>query len=253
MIYKDMVRDQIMKKMDGNDNDIENNSSEDDNDHDKMDGNDDNYGVVDKRKNLDKLAYDEEQVALRSAFLSSNEKDDQQSDDDDEDNGLLKKKTKKQESIDEIERNRLEELANLNALADDSNEGETSNIIDPKGEVEDGEKFLFDFIKNKRWVDHDNFDYKEEDDNEVESDSSLAGLDKMDNFESRYNFRFEEAKGDEGATSGAGLSVVGYSRSSLSDTIRRKDETRKQKRKQRKERKENPGQSLQSYFFCLFL
>ena len=34
-----------------------------------------------------------------------------------------------------------------------------------------------------------------------------------------------------------GLSVVGYSRESLSDTIRRKDETRKLKRKQRKERK----------------
>merc|ERR1712038_1762601 len=117
---------------------------------------------------------------------------------------------------------------------------------------------------NKRWVDHEMYNYDGDDDDDedddnnnnfndedrmenlntgkigqgYDSDSSLRDLDKTDDFESRYNFRFEEANHNStGGDSGAALSVVGYARSSLSDTVRRKDEKRKIKRKQRKERK----------------
>jgi protein KRI1 len=61
-------------------------------------------------------------------------------------------------------------------------------------------------------------------------------LEKADDFESKYNFRFEEAEAASGK-SGAEFSVIGYARSGTMDTLRRKDETRKNKREERKERK----------------
>jgi len=240
-----MVREEILKKMEEkSDNDDNDSSSLDDDNHEEQrDGT-----ISENRNNVSKLAYDDEQRALRSAFLSSEDQDYHSidSDNEDDDNGWLKKK-KNTKSIDndEIEKSRLEEIENL------TKSDNVEKIIDPRGEVDDGEQFLFDFIKNKKWVDHDTFnhnnDQEESDDDKNkarsgsnsdgnESEGSLNELDKMDDFESRYNFRFEEANND-GATSGAGLSVVGYSRSSLSDTVRRKDESRKLKRQQRKERK----------------
>ena len=240
-----MVREEILKKMEEkSDNDDNDSSSLDDDNHEEQrDGT-----ISENRNNVSKLAYDDEQRALRSAFLSSEDQDYHSidSDNEDDDNGWLKKK-KNTKSIDndEIEKSRLEEIENL------TKSDNVEKIIDPRGEVDDGEQFLFDFIKNKKWVDHDTFnhnnDQEESDDDKNKarsgsnsdgnaSEGSLNELDKMDDFESRYNFRFEEANND-GATSGAGLSVVGYSRSSLSDTVRRKDESRKLKRQQRKERK----------------
>ena len=121
----------------------------------------------------------------------------------------------------------------------------------------DGDKFLLDFIKNKRWVDkdlHDSDDDSDDDGNEErgiyrskmnngddddddedghDSDASLDELEQMDAFESKYNFRFEEAAASaEAGESGAAYSVVGYARGGAhtTDTLRRKDETRKQKR-----------------------
>lgn len=248
-LYKDMVREEILKKMEGDDN-----IDDDDDENDDVETERDDDKITDKRNNVSKLAYDEEQVALRSAFLSSDGQKNDDGDDSDgnNDDGWLQKKVNKGELCDddETEKSRLEEIAKL-VTTDDSNRGDKkTKIVDPKGEIEDGEKFLFDFIKNKKWVDHDLKHEVESDDNNHkkvitgeaddgnQSDtSSLNELNKTDDFESRYNFRFEEANNDENTSSGAGLSVVGYARSSLSDTVRRKDETRKLKRQQRKERK----------------
>lgn len=258
-LYKDLVRDEIMKKIERNDVDDGNGVFDDDDDADA--GEDsrrmefDTDHITSGRDNIQKLAYDEEQVALRSAFLSSGgQNDDENESGDENDDGndsWLKKKAKDQndESDDQVEKDRLEEIDALVNHSEYSASDNTSKLQDPKGEIEDGDKFLFDFIKHKRWVDHDtlnfNGDGSDEDENNnaedeklqgYESDSSLQELNKTDDFESRYNFRFEEAI-NGGTESGAALSVVGYSRSSLSDTVRRKDETRKIKRKERKERK----------------
>ena len=72
-------------------------------------------------------------------------------------------------------------------------------------------------------------------------DESLDELDRTDEFESKYNFRFEEAvaTGGDVEASGASHSIVHYARSSQSadNVLRRKDESRRQKRLARKERK----------------
>jgi len=119
--------------------------------------------------------------------------------------------------------------------------GGNQTIKDPRGEIADGDNFLLDFIKNKKWVDRDAYqsnnlnENNDDDEASNDSDESLKDLDRMDEFESKYNFRFEEASSSQ--SSGALQSVVGYSRSSLSNTVRKKDDSRKIKREQRKERK----------------
>ncbi len=233
-LYKDMVREQVLEKM--RDGDSANDSDDEDLSDKRLD-----ISARRNRDNLTKLAYDEEQKALRAEFMD-NEED---GSDDDVDDWLVKKKKGKEEDTstsNELNNERLKEIKALRSMSDTGG----LNLADPKGEVKDGDSFLLDFITNKRWVDENEVSSDDdgparpriiggEDDDDVNynSDESLNELDRTDQFESRYNFRFEE--GNE--NSGAALSVVGYSRSALSDTIRRKDDSRKQKRQQRKERK----------------
>eukprot|EP00985_Skeletonema_marinoi_P004644 scaffold2012_cov128-Skeletonema_marinoi.AAC.10 len=78
-----------------------------------------------------------------------------------------------------------------------------------------------------------------------DDDESLEDLERMDEFESKYNFRFEEAAAAadskhnmDSMTSGASHSIVHYARGSNAENVlRRKDESRRQKRLARKERK----------------
>ena len=216
-LYKDLVRDQVLNKIKGHGD--EGSGDEEENTYRKEN--------IPKEEKLAKLAYDEEQVALRTAFLGV---DDDEGSDNDASESWLKAKKKSTSILDqEIDREREEELNDLTKLSDGS------KLLDPHGEIEDGDNFLLDFIKNKRWVDQDL--QGEEVDSDDHSDGSLKDLERMDNFESKYNFRFEEAMNEPTSNSGAGLSVVGYARTALSDTIRRKDDSRKLKRKERKERK----------------
>ena len=224
--YKDMVREEILEKMDRD----EDAGSDGDGEKERDIRRSKQYS-----EKTDKLAYDEEQKALRADFM-----DDDSDNNDEDDDWLVKKKGSNAPADGEVEKERLNQIE---ALAKTS-ETNGLKLVDPKGEVQDGDKFLLDFIKNKRWVDQNEYSDDEEDgpskpriigdnDDGNDSDASLADLERTDEFESKYNFRFEEAN----ENSGAALSVVGYSRSSLSDTIRRKDESRKLKRQQRKDRK----------------
>mmetsp|Transcript_4723 Transcript_4723/g.9032 ORF Transcript_4723/g.9032 Transcript_4723/m.9032 type:complete len:743 (-) Transcript_4723:418-2646(-) len=235
--YKDIVREEILQKM-GKDDAGNFVDSESDNEQKYI-------RLEQSQDRLKKLAYDDEQKALRKEFLQDGGDEENIGEDDDGDDDWLVKKKKSDDFKDE---NNKERLAAIDALSK-TVELNGSTSADPKGEVVDGDKFLLDFIKNKRWIDHNDNDSdddshgqtpterrvdEEMDDDGHDSDSSLKELDRTDAFESKYNFRFEEANDN----SGAGLSVIGYSRSALSDTIRRKDETRRMKRQQHKERKE---------------
>jgi len=269
--YKDLIRDQILKSMEtgqpGGDHISEDGLTRNDNsiDEEKSDWNENNSSH--------KLAYDEEQIALRDAFLniedehSTNENDNERT----EEMWVPKMKSKGHEEVgrnDTIKKLIDKEILALEASTQsrnhDSNESASNDVLnysqnghenndlsDPKGTIKNGEQFLVDFVKSKKWIDDTN-DYNKaiedaeeyntniKDDNDHNSDASLQDLENMDKFESQYNFRFEEAMTNLGSkgTSGASLSVVGYSRNSLSDTIRRKDDTRKIKRQERKSRKE---------------
>ena len=66
-------------------------------------------------------------------------------------------------------------------------------VLYPRGYVKDGDNFLLDYLKNKRWVDKE--EEEEAADNNVKGhdlDESLNEVERTDAFEEKYNFRFEE-------------------------------------------------------------
>ena len=219
--FKDVLRDQILDQME-----------DDDDDKDAKVG----VKVSSQNRNTlvkDRLEYDAEQKDLRSAF-HTNSNDDDDHDDNDEDILVVKKRA--EPVVDEDLENEYKVLQNT------TTKGE---LKDPRGEVQDADNFLFNFLKNKKWVDKD--DNSDEDDepkkrnniiganNDDDDDDSIDDVDRADEFESKFNFRFEEAQTE--VKSGADFSVVGYARSGTMDTLRRKDDTRRQKRLDRHERK----------------
>jgi len=215
--FKDVIREQIVEQMEQEDSDAQEQETTTD------------Y----EEKDTNHLLYNQEQKELRSAFLESTREEN-----DDKDDWMVLKKRDKQRDNDQADKLIQQELEALEKTTSDA------TLMDPRGEVEDGDKFLLDFIKNKKWIDKDDDESSsDEDDNHKQAaggqgsdEDSMEELERADDFESKYNFRFEEAEAEAG-TSGADFSVVGYARSGTMNTLRRKDETRKQKRQERKERK----------------
>jgi protein KRI1 len=216
--FKDVLREQILDQMDD----------------------DEKEGVKDVSQNRKgvstaRLEYDEEQKELRSAF-HANDDGGGSGDDDDEDEDILVVKKRAEPVLDEDLEKEYEVLQKT------TTKGE---LKDPRGEVQDADTFLLDFLKNRKWVDKDLDANSDDDDNEPkrknniiginDDDDSIDDVDRADEFESKFNFRFEEAQTE--IKSGADFSVVGYARSGTMDTLRRKDDTRRQKRLERQERK----------------
>lgn len=217
-LFKDVLREQILDQMDD----------------DEKEG----VKAVSRNRNgvsTDRLEYDAEQKELRSAFHVNDDGDDS-GDDDDEDEDILVVKKRAEPVLDEDLEKEYEVLQKT------TTKGE---LKDPRGEVQDADTFLLDFLKNRKWVDKDN-DANSDDEDEApkrknniigvnDDDDSIDDVDRADEFESKFNFRFEEAQTE--IKSGADFSVVGYARSGTMDTLRRKDDTRRQKRLERQERK----------------
>ena len=228
--YKDVVREQILEQMD----------DEDGTANDKEKGADGAAGD---------LAYDEEQRDIRRAFLESTRDNvkDESSDDDDE--NWIKPKTKSKtlsgddHDADDHEARKLWEQELQDTAA--ATASTASGLVDPHGEVQDGDQFLMEFMTHKKWLENGANKFSTDKDD----DQSLEDLERMDEFESKYNFRFEEAAAAAAAdsnnthnmdsmTSGASHSIVHYARGSNAENVlRRKDESRRQKRLARKERK----------------
>ena len=217
--FKDVIREQILEQMD---------------DEDAGKGSNDNNGEDAKAS---KFAYDEQQEGLRKAFLKESKMASDSESDDDNDWMIVKKKGAAKVDDPETEKKVSEELK---SLEESFKEGKEKEFKDPRGEVKDGDKFLLDYIKNKKWIDnsHEVDDYSDDEDKAGDDSdaSSLGEMDKADDFESNYNFRFEQAAA-ETATSGAAFSVQSYARAQTMNTLRRKDETRRDKRLARKDRK----------------
>jgi len=89
-------------------------------------------------------------------------------------------------------------------------------------QLDSDEQFLRDYILHEQWKDTNGIQNGVED-----HDSESEHLEAVDNFEHDYNFRFEEAGGDQ---------YTGHDRNVL-NSVRQKDDKRKKKRKEREERK----------------
>eukprot|EP00521_Asterionellopsis_glacialis_P011771 CAMPEP_0195289924 /NCGR_PEP_ID=MMETSP0707-20130614/6000_1 /TAXON_ID=33640 /ORGANISM="Asterionellopsis glacialis, Strain CCMP134" /LENGTH=729 /DNA_ID=CAMNT_0040349983 /DNA_START=41 /DNA_END=2230 /DNA_ORIENTATION=+ len=222
--FKDVIREQILQ-------DIED---------EEKGTNEGKRGKEQNTEAMSKLEYDEEQKNLRSAFL---DKDGEKDGEEEEENWMVFKG--KGKANDDSNAQETEEMLR-NEISHLEKSGHRDKIIDPHGEVEDGEQFLLDFIKNKKWIDHekmaeddDGDSYDNDNGNEgVGDDDSIEELERTDAFESKYNMRFEEAAAAAAeGVSGADHSVIAYARGNTMNTLRRKDETRRQKRLERKERK----------------
>jgi protein KRI1 len=111
--------------------------------------------------------------------------------------------------------------------------------------AEDREKFLLDYMAKKQWVmpkvRYSDREYRDSsalsllgphDRDVVDLDEDAEEVERMDAFESKYNFRFEEVGDAPGGLS----QVVGHSRT-IPGLVRREDDKRKQQRAAREEAK----------------
>jgi protein KRI1 len=138
---------------------------------------------------------------------------------------LMIKKPKTKEDVSKDEEDYCKWLSGQNdSLKDTETEQELKNLREfwNKKDLDDGEKFLRDYILNKKYLQHDSDEAGED----LSEDEKT--LEQQEEFEHKYNFRFEEPDQDF---------IKRYPRT-IQDSMRRKDESRKNKRDEIKERKE---------------
>ncbi|XP_041475851.1 protein KRI1 homolog isoform X2 [Lytechinus variegatus] len=186
--------------------------------------------------------YAEEQQHLKESFFSAVQEEEE------EDDGILtvKKKSKLEEEEEEgkyIEWLKQEE----DTLGqDDADTAELNPLrkywTNPA--LDDGEKFLRDFILNKGYIDKEqigrdgfNMDDQDGDDEEDEMEEEDFSeeerqLEEQEDFERKYNFRYEEPDSDF---------IKRYPRT-VAESVRRKDSSRAEKRQEKKTRKEQVKQ-----------
>ncbi|KAG0237987.1 KRI1-like family C-terminal-domain-containing protein [Mortierella sp. GBAus27b] len=185
-----------------------------------------------KVKDVSEMTHVEQQEYLKSemknAFMGGNSDDDG---DDDDTFFTQKAKTKEEEDVEEEDYKRflMESMGSNKAGASafkDWREYKNAPQMDKD------EAFLMDYILNRGWIDKTQKKtphYKEivREDDLDELEKSEDELDAAEEFESKYNFRFEDDQGE---------SLITYSRT-VDDSVRNKDDRRKKRRQAAKERK----------------
>ncbi|KAM3580755.1 Kinetochore protein Spc24 [Umbelopsis sp. WA50703] len=154
--------------------------------------------------------------------------------DEEEEDGFFTKRDKTTQDLaaeeEDYKKFLLESMADNNAgkdaFADWQNYRDNPN-------VDKEEAFLIDYVLNRGWVDKNNaVPSYDEVVGEEDASEDEEYLDKVDRFESAYNFRFEE----EG-----GAQLVSHARE-IEGSVRKKDNRRKLQRQARSDRKEEEKQ-----------
>uniref|UniRef100_A0A4W5LNI7 Protein KRI1 homolog n=1 Tax=Hucho hucho TaxID=62062 RepID=A0A4W5LNI7_9TELE len=178
-------------------------------------------------------SYIQEQRELKESFRKFIQDSDEEGSE--EDFQLLKRRTKTQKEKDEEEEDYVDWLKGQAEL-DGPEEAQDMKYLrdywnDP--ELDEKECFLRDFVLNKGYMEKDDVDripsYDEvvNDDVEDSEEDGESFLERQEDFERHYNFRFEEPDAQK---------IKTYPRT-IATSVRSKDERRKLKREEVKDRK----------------
>uniref|UniRef100_A0A671YMA7 Protein KRI1 homolog n=1 Tax=Sparus aurata TaxID=8175 RepID=A0A671YMA7_SPAAU len=186
-------------------------------------------------------SYIQEQRALKESFRKfiQDSDDDDDDDDDGRDKGgegsgesqLLTRRIKTQEEKDKEEADFVEWLKGQAELEGPEEVKDMKYLRDywNDPQLDEKERFLRDYFLNKGYLEEDDDDerYVVQDDVEDSEEDGETFLERQDDFERRYNFRFEEPDAQE---------IKTYPRN-IATSVRSKDDRRKRKREEVKERK----------------
>eukprot|EP00092_Neocalanus_flemingeri_P024471 GFUD01026538.1.p1 GENE.GFUD01026538.1~~GFUD01026538.1.p1 ORF type:complete len:728 (+),score=313.41 GFUD01026538.1:48-2231(+) len=177
------------------------------------------------------FSYNEEMKSIKDSFKKA------LSGDEVVDDELLSKRSKSdQETKEEAESYKKWLAGHQSEVKDPEIEAKMEGLRDywNKDDLDEGEKFLKDYLLNKRFLENDQENYVPRYDEIVhDSDDDLSAdesnVNKQEEFEHKFNFRFEEPDEDF---------IKRYPRT-IKDTLRKDEDKRKEKRKEVEERKKH--------------
>ncbi|TKS91498.1 Protein KRI1 -like protein [Collichthys lucidus] len=205
----------------------------------KYDDDDDSEDEEEAARRMERAAspsYIQEQKQLKESFRKfvqdSDDDDDVQDGEGDGESQLLTRRIKTQEEKDKEEADYVEWLKGQAELEGPEEVKDMKYLRDywNDPELDEKERFLRDYVLNKGYRNEDDDDdrYVVQDDVDDSEEEGETFLERQDDFERQYNFRFEEPDAQE---------IKTYPRS-IATSVRSKDDRRKRKREEVKERKE---------------